>query len=210
MLASSIHSDDDPEVEVERLYPAGDVTVVCQNGSPDTWRTWLVSSHILSIASPKFAALFRFMVDGSHQEQVFSSTFLTLNDEDPALLGLLFQVLHFRQPQIIGQPSLRMLAQLAILCQKYSCSNALRPWSSHWLEHAPSPVTLEEHGYALVASQLYRNEQYFARYSIHAIRNLKLDFAAGWSEDKILRCLSSSIRGRSAGTSIIAQLMEHL
>jgi hypothetical protein len=49
-------------LKIEPLCPAGNVTVVCKNGPPDTWRAWLVSSHILGIASPKFAALFRSMV----------------------------------------------------------------------------------------------------------------------------------------------------
>jgi hypothetical protein len=202
MVAGPSHADDGVESKIEPLYPAGNVPVVCKNGPPDTWRTWLVSSHILSIVSPKFAALFRFMVRENHQELISPSSCLSLNGEDPLLLGLLFEVLHFREPQKDVQMNLKKIAQLAILCDKYSCCSALRPWSSHWLGHAPAPETPEEYGYALLASHLYENEPYFATVSANAVRNLRLDSASAWSDDEILRYLPRAVHGRSASPSV--------
>jgi hypothetical protein len=90
---------------------------------------------------------------------------------------------------------LKNIAQLAILCEKYSCCNALRPWSSRWLSHAPVPAPPEESGYAL-ASRLYQNEQCFATFSAHAVRSLRLDFGSAWSDDEILRYLPRAVHGR--------------
>jgi hypothetical protein len=202
MVASPSHADDGFESKIEPLYPAGNVTVVCKNGPPDTWRTWLVSSHILSIVSPKFAALFRFMVREDHQGLISPSSCLSLNGEDPLLLGLLFEVLHFRQPQKDVQMNLKKIAQLAVLCDKYSCCSALRPWSSHWLGHAPAPETPEEYGYALLASHLYENEQYLATVSAHAVRNLRLESVSAWSDDEILRYLPQAVYSRSVRPSV--------
>ncbi|KAL2782445.1 hypothetical protein BJX66DRAFT_345827 [Aspergillus keveii] len=123
-------------LKIEPLCPAGNVTVVCKNGPPDTGRAWLIYGS------------------SDHQELISPWFCLALNDEEPALLGLLFEVLHFRPPQKDVQMGLKNIAQLAILCEKYSCCNALRPWSSRWLSHAPVPATPEESGYAL-ASRLY-------------------------------------------------------
>ncbi|KAK7425620.1 hypothetical protein QQZ08_007943 [Neonectria magnoliae] len=108
-------------------------------------REILVSSRILSTASPVFQA----MLDGRFREGVQLSDAktspdqepfrLSLPDDDFAAMLLLCKVLHFKVSDIAARPSSDLLLALAGICDKYHCTQTLRYsgalWVRNWLLH---------------------------------------------------------------------------
>jgi hypothetical protein len=108
-------------------------------------REILVSSKILSTASPVFQA----MLDGRFREGVQLADAkaspdqepfrLALPDDDFAAMLLLCKVLHFKVDDIAPRPSSQLLLALAGICDKYHCTQTLKYagalWIRNWLLH---------------------------------------------------------------------------
>lgn len=108
------------------LGPQGDVVVKTQGES------LLVSSRVLSLSSPVLARMLAspFKEGLSCTNDASSPRVITLLDDDSEALELYCNVVHFQHVPV--RPSARVLIELARLCDKYDCSEALHSWGQTW------------------------------------------------------------------------------
>ncbi|KAH8717001.1 hypothetical protein GQ44DRAFT_829670 [Phaeosphaeriaceae sp. PMI808] len=98
-----------------------------------TSTTLLVSSRVLSLASKVFEAMFN---TGFAESQGLSSGLprhVSLPDDDIASMVLLCKVVHMQTSDISATMSVPSLAKFAFVCDKYDCTNAVRPWGIVWI-----------------------------------------------------------------------------
>ncbi|PVH93495.1 hypothetical protein DM02DRAFT_541440, partial [Periconia macrospinosa] len=114
--------------------PKGDVLFQCKDQSSDTLVTFSVSSKVLKLASPVFRAMFGPQFKEGHQLLQGESTVVKLEEDDAALMGIIFNILHFRGGDRNDEIDAERLAHLAIHCDKYDLVKALGPWISFWFE----------------------------------------------------------------------------
>jgi hypothetical protein len=89
----------------------------------------LVSSHVLSLASPVFEAMF----NGNFAEGQGLSAALpksvALPDDDPNAVTLFCEITHMQLANTTDTVSISRLADLAVLCDKYQCTEAVSSWA---------------------------------------------------------------------------------
>lgn len=114
------------------IDPRGDVSL--DVGPPGAKRSLRVSSSVLSLGSPVFAAMLNstFMegtvpTDGSIRT-------ISLQEDNPRAVTTLCNVLH-HQSQYVRVETFKDVDQLALLCDKYDCARALKPWKTLWLQN---------------------------------------------------------------------------
>lgn len=159
-------------------------------------RRFLVSSGILSAASPRFAALF-------HSASLEGTQFghsrrpeMELPDTDPYALWIILAVIHYHKTDVIKhhKPTPKQLSSIAIQCSKFDCVEALSPWidclqqasmrnlpfSSAALTGADVDEYHKEYAYKLVAAHHFRHGPSFKKISKKAILNLPVSFNNHW------------------------------
>ncbi|XHG06613.1 hypothetical protein AWENTII_009800 [Aspergillus wentii] len=107
---------------LDQLDPDGDVILVVEESK------FLVSSKVLGLASPVFAALFSRKFSEGTQLVENSRPEITLKDDNPDAMRIILRVLHFKDPKASYCKDAKELAVLAIHCDKYYCTKALMPW----------------------------------------------------------------------------------
>ena len=118
--------------------PAGDL--VLKLGPVDEPFLIRVSSKVLSLASPVFAAMLspRFAEGQALEDskgRVDSTTTIALPEDDFSAMSLICCTLHFKEDAAQRpwfQPGILM--GLAVICDKYNMSKALSPWSRIWMD----------------------------------------------------------------------------
>jgi hypothetical protein len=119
--------------EMVKIDSDGDVLFIVSSCDKPTARL-LVSSKVLSLASPVFAAMFspRFK-EGSSLNPGCPSE-VPLPEDDPEAMTLLCNCLHFRTDHIPRNVDFSLLKALAILCDKYNVARAISAWNILWLQ----------------------------------------------------------------------------
>lgn len=112
--------------------PHGDVSFLI--GDPDNANTLRVSSKVLSLASPVFAALF----SPKYSEGIALSNStkvpqIALPDDDPEALTLICHALHHQRITPL-QISFKLLGKATVICDKYDLARVLTPWSGLWMQ----------------------------------------------------------------------------
>lgn len=92
--------------------------------------TLLVSSHVLSLASPVFDDMFNGNFSEGQTLSTSSPKKIPLPDDDPEALILLCKITHLQTSQIAKIVPLGQFTDFAILCDKYQCTEAVAFWSS--------------------------------------------------------------------------------
>jgi hypothetical protein len=114
------------------LAKRGDVVLVLDKGKEMATKL-LVSSAFLSEASPVFEKMFsgRYAEGGAISSD--NPGDVKLPDDDPACMTLLCRILHLQATEVPRQLDIVTLADLAVLCDKYACADAVRPWIRVWV-----------------------------------------------------------------------------
>ena len=108
------------------IDPHGDLTLVV--GADDDAQSFLVSSKILSVASPVWRAMLsnrNGFVEAGSEEVVFP-------DDNPEALSIVFLVSHLRFQEVPRKVEFQQLIDLCTVCDKYDCMSLLGPWFSTW------------------------------------------------------------------------------
>ena len=94
----------------------------------------LVSSKILTLASPVFKAMlgYRFK-EGSTARSAEHPLELPLPDDNPEALALLCHTLHFSVRPESMKPDIAMQFELAFVADKYDCIASIHAFSEQWL-----------------------------------------------------------------------------
>ena len=93
----------------------------------------LVSSRVLSLASPVFTAMLGPKFKEGQVEGPGGTKRINLPEDDEEALCVICYTLHYRTEHIPQRLEPSMAAKVAILCDKYDCVNALKPWALIWL-----------------------------------------------------------------------------
>jgi hypothetical protein len=118
--------------ETLKIDPAGDVLFIVGSSPPKA--RLLISSKILSLASPVFAAMFSLNFKEGSNLSSDSPSEVLLPDDDPEAMTVLCNCLHFRSDKIPRNVEFLLLRSLAVLCDKYDCATAISAWCTLWLQ----------------------------------------------------------------------------
>lgn len=112
------------------IDPRGDVSLNIQHES------LLVSSKVLSLASPVFEAMFKPHFTEGTQLQTKKDQPLTvpLSEDNVDALILLCNVVHYRSQEIPLLPGPSCLENLAVVCDKYQCTASIASHVTLWLQ----------------------------------------------------------------------------
>jgi hypothetical protein len=122
-----------PLLEIDRQ---GDVTLQLtknSGGPEDEISSILVSSKVLSLASPVFAAMLspRFREGQRSAQGTFDP--IPLPDDDAAAMTVLCHIFHFNYSALSAKADLELFKNLALMCDKYDCVMPLSFISEQWL-----------------------------------------------------------------------------
>lgn len=118
------------------IDPDGDVALLL---SPNLLPLRLiVSSKILSLASPVFAAMFSPNFREGRSLSSACPTEIPLPDDPPAAIEAIANILHFRH-KLVSAVEFDSILDLALVADKYDLVNALGPWCQVWLGYLVSP-----------------------------------------------------------------------
>ncbi|KIW82528.1 hypothetical protein Z517_05555 [Fonsecaea pedrosoi CBS 271.37] len=111
------------------IDPIGDLVIEIEN---ERLRT---SSKVLSLASPVFAAMLRpGFREGTVRNTEDNLRVVPLPDDDLDAFKLVCRVIHFQLDQIPQELEIDSLEKLALVCDKYQCTVALRHCAALWLQ----------------------------------------------------------------------------
>ncbi|KAF2491510.1 hypothetical protein BU16DRAFT_565211 [Lophium mytilinum] len=122
----------DTASEMIVLHKHGDVIFELGKGDEPPARL-LVSSHVLTMVSPVFRAMF---TGGFAESQGISSAsprIVSLPDDDRDAMELICRVLHFDTAAIPRKLNLFAVVDVVVLSDKYNCTAALRPYGMVWI-----------------------------------------------------------------------------
>lgn len=171
---------------VLQLDPLGDTIMVINDRVRHISRTFIVSSRILSLASPVFTVMLK--PDPREMRQTVHL------DDDPETMGWMLSILHHQCADVPLSIHPRVLARLAIHCDKYDCCMALRAWSGHWCNMLQSPNTPEDIGHILLAAYMLRAPN-LSGIAAQAAKHLAPDFQSTWKGHEILQLLPEGFPG---------------
>ena len=196
------------EIQEHVIDDEGDVILVL--GEPPVSHI-KVSSKILSVASKPLRAL---LSDKFKEGQQLiekkngrsGPAYVELPEDDKEAMLVLCQVLHFRKVE--GCPSINLLNNVAILCDKYDCSQALHFASSTWLAAYLPFVDQPNHEGLLADAYLFKNPAYFQAYTKRLITTCSGTFdqvflygggdvLPAWVKSKLRNLLLCRISNRS-------------
>ena len=160
----------------------------------------LVSSKVLSLASPVFAALVGPGFREGNNIQRGDCPVIELLDDDPAAMSIVCNLLHFRYDPVPTHLAPAQLGKLGVLCDKYDCSKPVLPWSQKWLsKHKEAPFA--DLGHMLLAAYKLDDADYFAAISTRLMNGLvpRLETWDGFPELQLLP-------DRTKGFSFLSEL----
>lgn len=155
---------------------------------------FLVSSKVLSLASPVFAALF-----SPHFREGCSllrgdRPSIKLEDDGATPMKIILGILHYQYYAVPSQMDTELIAQIAIHCDKYDCSRALEPWTTRWLSHARAKSGPTEMGLLLLAAYKFEVFTPFAELSAKCIADLEPNLSS-WDACTELQLLPTCLEG---------------
>lgn len=178
--------------DLERLDPDGDVMLKLDDGA-----AVLVSSKILSLASPVFKALFAPSFSEGAKLAELGYIEVSLRDDNPCAMRTMLAILHYQDASELDGTDPEAIAILAICCDKYNCVKPIRPWVETWFHNRPCISTAEDYGFMLLTAHLFRSSEQFSSISAEIIRKLSPDFINVWGTNDILAFLPSNVRGET-------------
>jgi hypothetical protein len=175
------------------LDSSGDAVLAV--GGPDIHRTvrFLISTKVLSLASPVFAKMFGPNFQEGHKIRCGERIQVELEEDDSLAMEVILKALHYHKPNQCPVDAER-LASIAVHCDKYDCTGALSSWISYWLNNL-TPITRrpEDLGFLLLAAYNFDDAEQFKEISARALRDLTLDFPLAWKSYNILSLLPENI-----------------
>ncbi|KAK1244403.1 hypothetical protein MKX07_003202 [Trichoderma sp. CBMAI-0711] len=168
--------------ETVQLDPEGDAVLSIKGSGGN--KSYLVSSRVLSLASPVFSKMFSPNFKEGIQTRRGDRPCISLGEDDPKAIGLILSILHYNCSQVPFDLEPAALAAIAVHCDKYGCNEALKPWAAHWCSKLEDVTAPEDLGFMLLAAYLFRSPS-FSEVAAKAVRQLTPDFASVWAEHEM-------------------------
>ncbi|MCJ1382309.1 hypothetical protein MMC17_005422 [Xylographa soralifera] len=136
-----MEDDNSPVVEID---PKGDV--VLELNCSDATTRLLVSSKILAMVSPVFAAMFNSQFkEGLHNTKPGLYPAVPLPEDDAIAFEVICNVVHYRHKHVPLDPPLKQLVNIAIIADKYEIREPLYAYSVLWLRSGMKNHTGKNH-----------------------------------------------------------------
>ena len=145
------------------IDPSGNV--ILEVLYPDGQKRLLVSSKVLTLVSPVFAAILKSSFREGLSHYPTSAVSIPLPDDDAEAFIVLCNTIHFRTNDVPEKLTLMCLVNLAIICDKYNCTSALAPWSAMWLQAKIDSLDAKDLHKLLFAAYILDNPDVFSRIS---------------------------------------------
>ncbi|KAK5734410.1 hypothetical protein LTR17_008908 [Elasticomyces elasticus] len=143
----------------------GDVMLVCGAGS-GTEKRLRVSSTVLSAGSPVFKAMFSPRFEGQALQTAEPYLEVPLPEDDGEAKEIMCEVLHHRNDRVPksadGQEDL--IANVAELCDKYDCLEALKPTSRCWLTPVKETENVQSRRHLMTAAYYFHDDEAYRTY----------------------------------------------
>ncbi|KAL8742925.1 MAG: hypothetical protein Q9190_004671, partial [Brigantiaea leucoxantha] len=117
--------------------PDGDL--ILSFGADKDSKDLQVSSKVLSLASPVFAAMFTPHFKEGNALLEGRLPRILLPDDDPDAMRWISYCLHHRKDLDL-EPPVTIWMHVAVLSDKYFCSNLIKPWAQMWMQNWRSGV----------------------------------------------------------------------
>jgi hypothetical protein len=160
-----------PAIEIDRT---GDLTLVLSKNLGSTpgmnTRNLLISSKVLTLASPVFAAMLSPRFREGQRSESGTLDPISLPDDDVEAMTTLCQIFHFRYDMLPAKPSLELFKNLAVLCDKYDCVAPLRFVSETWLVMWEGTSSKEDLEILLFVSFIFGRAERFASLSERIVK----------------------------------------
>lgn len=152
------------KVSAVEFDPGEDVSF--ELSCPDGKVHLLVSSRVLTLASPVFAAMFNSQFrEGLSNRTASRGPPIPLPDDDGPAFLIFCAAIHYQTDQVPRNLSLACLENLGIICDKYSCAKALAPWSDIWLKMEIEHLIVKDIKRSLFAAYVLDSPDAFSRIS---------------------------------------------
>ncbi|EXF85448.1 hypothetical protein CFIO01_12356 [Colletotrichum fioriniae PJ7] len=176
---------------IVELHPSWDVALVVAHDN--TQKKFLVSSHILKVASKSFNSLLASQFEEGAKTQPDSKPDILLHHDNPDAMEIILSILHYKHRDEWYNLSAKMIADLAVHLDKYDCSASLRLWVNHWLINF-GQVEHGDVGYLLAATAYLGESAKFQKMTRSAILYLPMNFDFNaWSEDEVVSALPDNV-----------------
>lgn len=159
---------------ITTLDPDGDCFLSVLNRNSVT--RFLVSSSVLSLASPAFRTYFKSLDPAS---KPYDFTVLAPEKYDDLSLGLLMQICHFQRASPIPFVPLERLYNLAITAHKFCLVTPVEPWVTIWTTPLICDLAFKdphEIEMWLSIASVFNQEQMFQRVTQKAILSYTSEF----------------------------------
>ncbi|KIW31444.1 uncharacterized protein PV07_03094 [Cladophialophora immunda] len=111
------------------IDPVGDLVIEIED------ERLRISSKVLSLASPVFGAMLSSgFKEGSLQTVEDNPRIIPLPEDDLEAFKLICKIIHFQLDQIPQELKIDSLENLALVCDKYQCTVAMRHCAALWLQ----------------------------------------------------------------------------
>jgi hypothetical protein len=171
LLKILIPLGDMPRLEIDRN---GDVvlelTARDSNGSESSSADLLVSSKVLTLASPVFSAMLSPRFREGQRTSSGTLDPIPLPEDDSAAMTILCYIFHFNYSAVPEKPDLELFKNLALMCDKYDCVSPLRFISEQWLLKWEKTAKREELETLLFISYMFDRPERFSALSTRIIK----------------------------------------
>ena len=155
------------------IDPEGDVHLSLRD------RGLLVSSKVLSLASPFFKKLFGPHFAEGNCVEAKNPGHVDLHEDDSEAMTSLCYLLHFQMDKVPDNPTSDCLDSIAILADKYDCVRSISQWTSFKLcEAARQAECSISDGRLLFPVYLFDNPQIFKEITKHMVYSVNIDISS--------------------------------
>jgi hypothetical protein len=196
--------DEPPKNALIRLTDKGDLIIEVHDVNRIRARLFLVSSHILTIASPVFATMLGpTFKEGqqlleSRQQNAAQQPSILLDEDEVNAMDFILSSLHYKYDRIKDQLSASAIADIAVQSDKYDLHGVLAPWINLWCHPDRFPVSpaskIRDMGYGLLVAYLFQSPNLLAMSANYA-KKLPRNFAKSWKSNKFMSRLPKIFQG---------------
>ncbi|KAK3291191.1 uncharacterized protein B0H64DRAFT_446429 [Chaetomium fimeti] len=176
--------------------------------------SFVVSSHILTMASPVFAAMLdpKFkegqQLLQSREQNAAEKPIILLEEDDVDAMDFILSSLHYKTDRIKHDLGAQAIAEIAVQSDKYDFHGVLVPWIKLWCHPDRFPVRpshkVRDMGYGLLVAYLFQSPDFVAVSASYA-KTLPPDFATSWRTSKFMSRLPKVIEVQLASEITRAQ-----
>ena len=170
-----MEDDPPPEVAIQQLTidPEGDVHLSLRDCE------LLVSSKVLSLASPVFKKLFGPHFLEGNRVEAKNPGHVDLHEDDSEAMTSLCYLLHYQMDKAPDNPTPDFLDSLTILADKYDCVRSISQWTCFKLYVAVRQAEQSmSDGRLLFPAYVFGNPQVFREITKHMVYSINIDISS--------------------------------